>query len=99
MQIRDWLYVEDHACALYLLLRKGNVGESYNIGGNNEKTNLDVVESICNLLDELVPNMPRNLASYKNLITHIPDSLAMIGDMQLIILRLKMNWAGFQKNL
>ena len=73
LQIRDWLYVEDHACALYLLLRKGNVGESYNIGGNNEKTNLDVVESICNLLDELVPNMPRNLASYKNLITHIPD--------------------------
>lgn len=54
-QIRDWLYVEDHACALYKVVTEGIVGETYNIGGHNEKQNIDVVESICRLLNELVP--------------------------------------------
>ena len=54
--IRDWLYVEDHARALRLVLAKGHVGETYNIGGHNERTNLQVVEMICALLDELAPD-------------------------------------------
>jgi dTDP-glucose 4,6-dehydratase len=53
--IRDWLYVDDHARALYLIASKGRVGESYNVGGRNERTNLQVVEQICDLLDDLVP--------------------------------------------
>jgi dTDP-glucose 4,6-dehydratase len=54
-QIRDWLYVDDHARALYLVATKGKVGETYNIGGHNEKANIDVVKTICTLLEELVP--------------------------------------------
>lgn len=60
-QIRDWLYVEDHASALYLVLTKGKVNDTYNIGGNNEKRNIEVVEMICLILDELVPKgLPYN---------------------------------------
>ena len=54
-QVRDWLYVEDHALALYLVATQGQVGETYNIGGHNEKANIDVVKTICTLLEELVP--------------------------------------------
>ncbi|BCV40202.1 dTDP-glucose 4,6-dehydratase [Shewanella algae] len=54
-QIRDWLYVEDHACALYKVVTEGGVGETYNIGGHNEKKNIEVVQIICSILDELVP--------------------------------------------
>ncbi|CAN0595295.1 unnamed protein product, partial [Ectocarpus sp. 12 AP-2014] len=54
-QIRDWLYVEDHARALIKVATEGQVGETYNIGGHNEQTNLHVVETICSILDELVP--------------------------------------------
>ena len=54
-QIRDWLYVEDHARALYKVVTKGKIGETYNIGGHNEKKNLEVVQSICGILDNLVP--------------------------------------------
>ena len=54
--VRDWLYVEDHARALTLVLEKGQVGESYNIGGHNERTNLEVVNTLCGLLDELLPD-------------------------------------------
>ncbi|MBZ2192819.1 dTDP-glucose 4,6-dehydratase [Pseudoalteromonas arctica] len=54
-QIRDWLYVEDHARALYKVVTEGVVGETYNIGGHNEKQNIDVVQTICSILDELVP--------------------------------------------
>ena len=57
-QIRDWLYLEDHARALRLVLDEGKVGETYNIGGCNEKTNTQVVAAICRLLDELIPNSP-----------------------------------------
>lgn len=74
-QIRDWLYVEDHARALVEVVTKGVVGETYNIGGHNEKRNIEVVESICNLLDELVP-LASNSASvrtYKELITFVKD--------------------------
>ncbi|HFD2072277.1 TPA: dTDP-glucose 4,6-dehydratase, partial [Serratia marcescens] len=61
-QVRDWLYVEDHARALYKVVTEGKVGETYNIGGHNERKNIDVVQTICRLLDELVPNKPGNLS-------------------------------------
>lgn len=72
-QIRDWLYVEDHAQALYQVVSKGGVGETYNIGGHNEKTNLEVVETICDLLDELVPSEIEAVKSYRELITFVKD--------------------------
>ncbi|GAA4496440.1 dTDP-glucose 4,6-dehydratase [Pseudaeromonas paramecii] len=68
-QIRDWLYVEDHARALYKVVTTGVVGETYNIGGHNEKQNLDVVHTICDLLDEMVPKA----GSYRDQITYVTD--------------------------
>ena len=68
-QVRDWLFVEDHARALLKVLEKGVVGETYNIGGHNERTNLEVVNTICALLDELVPSD----APYSDLIAFVTD--------------------------
>jgi dTDP-glucose 4,6-dehydratase len=68
-QIRDWLYVEDHARALYKVVTKGATGETYNVGGHNEKKNIEVVETLCNILNELVPKQ----ADYKELITFVAD--------------------------
>jgi len=70
-QIRDWLYVDDHVKALYLVLTEGQLGETYNIGGYNEKTNLDVVYTLCDILDELLPDSAHK--PYKSLITHVRD--------------------------
>ena len=70
-QIRDWLYVEDHARALVLVSLKGVPGETYNIGGNNEKTNIEVVENICALLDELAPRQDGK--PYCSRIVHVAD--------------------------
>lgn len=72
-QIRDWLFVEDHARALYVVAMQGVVGETYNIGGHNEKANLDVVHAICQLLEELAPNKPEGIQSYQDLITYVKD--------------------------
>ncbi|NVK39661.1 MAG: dTDP-glucose 4,6-dehydratase [Oceanospirillaceae bacterium] len=72
-QIRDWLYVEDHARALVKVATEGRVGETYNIGGHNEKRNLEVVETLCDLLEELAPEKPGNLARYSDLITFVRD--------------------------
>ena len=72
-QIRDWLFVEDHARALYKVVTEGEVGETYNIGGHNEKANIDVVLTICRLLEELVPNKPKGVAKYEDLITYVKD--------------------------
>ena len=72
-QIRDWLFVEEHVQALYLVLTKGRVGESYNIGGNCEKTNLEVVKMICKLLEELAPNKPNYIQYYQDLMTFVKD--------------------------
>ncbi|QEY59580.1 dTDP-glucose 4,6-dehydratase [Pseudomonas sp. C27(2019)] len=80
-QIRDWLYVEDHARALYKVVRQGQVGETYNIGGHNEKQNIEVVRTLCNLLDELAPASERELKAldgspllgYSQLMTHVAD--------------------------
>ena len=72
-QIRDWLYVEDHARALVLVASTGKVAETYNIGGHNEKQNIDVVNAICTLLEELAPNKPAGVNQYKDLITFVTD--------------------------
>jgi dTDP-glucose 4,6-dehydratase len=76
-QIRDWLYVEDHARALYKVVTEGRVGETYNIGGHNEKKNIEVVETLCSILDELVPSssnsVTSHLNSYSDLITFVKD--------------------------
>ena len=72
-QIRDWLYVEDHARALVLVATKGEVAETYNIGGHNEKQNIEVVYAICELLEEMVPNKPNDIDHYKDLITFVED--------------------------
>lgn len=70
-QIRDWLFVEDHARALYKVVTEGVVGETYNIGGHNEKQNIEVVKTICNILDELKPQSKQQ--SYETLITFVKD--------------------------
>ena len=73
LQIRDWLYVEDHAKALIRVLTEGKIGETYNVGGHNEKTNLEVVETICDLLEELAPQKPSRVSNYRDLITFVKD--------------------------
>lgn len=72
-QIRDWLYVDDHARALYNVVTKGANGETYNIGGHNEKTNIEVVYAICDILDTLLPDKPNGIKHYRELITHVTD--------------------------
>lgn len=72
-QIRDWLYVDDHARALVTVLERGEVGEVYNIGGHNEMKNIEVVQTICKLLEELVPEHPQGVDRYTDLITHVTD--------------------------
>ena len=72
-QIRDWLFVEDHARALFKVVSEGKVGETYNIGGHNEQKNIEVVRGICALLEELAPNKPAGLARYEDLITFVKD--------------------------
>lgn len=72
-QIRDWLYVEDHARALYKVVTEGEVGETYNIGGHNERKNIDVVNTICDLLEELAPEKPEGIKHYRDLITWVAD--------------------------
>ncbi|MCL1036532.1 dTDP-glucose 4,6-dehydratase [Shewanella submarina] len=72
-QIRDWLYVEDHARALYKVVTEGKVGETYNIGGHNEKRNIEVVRTICDLLEELAPTKPKGVDHYQDLITFVKD--------------------------
>lgn len=72
-QVRDWLYVEDHAKALYKVVSEGLVGETYNIGGYNEKKNLEVVQTICSLLEELHPQKPAGIDKYTDLIKYVAD--------------------------
>ena len=72
-QIRDWLYVDDHARALLTVMETGKVGETYNIGGHNEQENIHVVRSICSTLEELHPQRPNGIAHYQDLITFVKD--------------------------
>lgn len=72
-QVRDWLYVEDHARALLEVATKGKVGETYNIGGHNEKQNIQVVQEVCSILDELLPSKLDGIRYYHQLIQHVND--------------------------
>ncbi|EPQ5852234.1 dTDP-glucose 4,6-dehydratase [Klebsiella variicola] len=72
-QIRDWLYVEDHARALYKVATEGGSGETYNIGGHNERKNIDVVRTICAILDKVVERKPGNISQFADLITFVKD--------------------------
>ena len=78
-QVRDWLYVDDHVRALFLVVTQGKVGETYNIGGTNEQSNLEVVHQICDLLEELVPTHGQahgvNGVGFRGLIQHVTDRL------------------------
>lgn len=73
LQVRDWLFVEDHAKALLKVLIHGSIGETYNIGGNNEKTNIEIVKKICDILEELAPSKPAGINRYEDLITYVSD--------------------------
>ena len=72
-QVRDWLYVDDHAAALYRVVQQGEVGQTYNIGGHNEKANLEVVHALCDILDRVRPEHPGQISSYRELITYVAD--------------------------
>lgn len=72
-QVRDWLFVEDHARALYKVVSEGKLGETYNIGGFNEKQNIEVVTTICNHLNNLIEDKPANLSDFNDLITFVAD--------------------------
>ncbi|MDP9567977.1 UNVERIFIED_ORG: dTDP-glucose 4,6-dehydratase [Kosakonia oryzae] len=72
-QIRDWLYVEDHARALYKVVTEGKNGETYCIGGHNERKNIDVVKTICTILDRVIDNKPAGISSFSELIVFVPD--------------------------
>ena len=73
LQIRDWLYVKDHVKAIIKILNKGKIGDTYNVGGESEKTNLEVVELICDLLEELAPKKPIGVKKYNDLICYVKD--------------------------
>ena len=72
-QIRDWLYVDDHARALLLVALSGNPGETYNIGGHNALQNIDVIKTICQILDKVQPSKMKSVSKYENLITFVDD--------------------------
>lgn len=72
-QVRDWLYVEDHARALYKVATEGKTGETYCIGGHNERRNIDVVKTVCSILDSIIVNKPANINSFADLITFVED--------------------------
>ena len=72
-QIRDWLYVDDHAKALLHVALNGRISETYNIGGHNEIQNIDVVKTVCNILDELAPSKLDGIEKYEQLITYVTD--------------------------
>lgn len=72
-QVRDWLYVEDHARALYTVVTQGVSGETYCIGGHNERKNIDVVKTICSILDKIIDKKPGNILSFTELITFVED--------------------------
>ena len=72
-QIRDWLYVEDHAKALLHVALRGEIGETYNIGGHTEMQNIEVVKTVCSILDEIVPCKHNNITKYEELITYVID--------------------------
>ena len=77
--VRDWLHVEDHVAALCLVNEKGVPGETYNVGGHNERTNLEVVQTVCRILDELIPEKPLNLSTSQP-VTHFEELISYVAD-------------------
>ena len=71
LNIRDWINVHDHCSAIYMILKNGSIGETYNIGGNSEFKNIDIINSICSTLDSILPS--KNRSSYKELISYVSD--------------------------
>ncbi len=100
-QIRDWLYVDDHVDALLLVLERGLPGETYAIGGNCEKTNIEIVHGICSLLEELIPEqkIPKYFSQYNELITLYKIAQAMTPVMPLMPRKLARNSVGNQKKI
>lgn len=88
-QIRDWLYVEDHAAALLLALENGKPGQTYAIGGNCEKRNIDVVETVCEILEELAPAKPEGVKEYRDLIEFVRDRPGHDGRYAMDISKIK----------
>ena len=82
-QVRDWLYVDDHARALLCVACDGKIGETYNIGGHNELKNIDVAQIVCNILDEMLPNQLNGITKYEELISYIDDRAG--GDVRYAI--------------
>ena len=82
-QVRDWLYVDDHARALLCAALNGKIGETYNIGGHNELKNIDVVKIVCNILDEMLPNQHNGISKYEELISYTEDRAG--GDVRYAI--------------
>jgi dTDP-glucose 4,6-dehydratase len=91
-QIRDWLYVEDHCEAIWIVLSRGEMGETYNIGGGNQPTNLTVVKTLCEILDERLPGSPH--APHDQLIQHVTDRLGHDRRYAMDITRIsrELNW-------
>ena len=73
LQVRDWLYVNDHAKAIIKIFNKGKVGDTYNVGGLNQKSNIEVVENICEILENLMPSKPKGINKFQDLITFVKD--------------------------
>jgi len=73
MQIRDWLHVDDHIAGIIKIIENGTIGHTYNIGGNNEQTNINVVNSICEILDKKIFEKPNGISTFKELISHVND--------------------------
>ena len=82
-QVRDWLYVDDHVRALLCVAFDGKIGETYNIGGHNELKNIDVVKIVCNILDEMLPNMHKGISKFEDLISYTKDRAG--GDVRYAI--------------
>ena len=91
--VRDWLFVDDHADALLLVLEKGKLGRNYNIGSDNEYTNLELVKTLCSLLNKI---RPQDKGPYEDLITFVPDRPGHDRVMRLIQVAFKVNWVGDQ---
>jgi dTDP-glucose 4,6-dehydratase len=91
-QIRDWLYVKDHCSAIRTVLAQGRLGETYNVGGWNEKANLDVVHTICSILDTLRPKADGT--GYAEQITYVQDRPATTAAMRLMHASWNASWAG-----
>jgi dTDP-glucose 4,6-dehydratase len=98
-QIRDWLFVEDHARALYKVVTEGVAGETYNIGGHNERKNIEVVKTICAILDEIITAKPNNIGSFAELITYVTDRPGHDLRYAIDASKIKMNWAGYHRKL